>query len=98
MSGPEKKFEIQLKKWLKKKNIYYFKYHGNMYSQNGVADLTLCVNGKFVACEVKSDKGKTSKVQDINLKQVESSGGVAIIVRPCTFEIFKNQIERLLND
>lgn len=30
------------------------KYHGNEYSEAGVSDLLCCIDGVFVACEVKA--------------------------------------------
>nr|DAS26824.1 MAG TPA: Nuclease [Caudoviricetes sp.] len=94
----EKNFENKVKKWLKAKGIYYFKYFGNAYSTAGILDLTLCVNGKFVGVELKAEKGKTSSLQDYNIKKIQESGGIAIVLRPSGFEDFKKIIEDLLND
>lgn len=94
----EKNFENKVKKWLKAKGIYYFKYFGNVYSTAGILDLTLCVNGKFVGVELKAEKGKTSSLQDYNIKKIQESGGIAIVLRPSGFEDFKKIIEDLLND
>lgn len=94
----EKNFENKVKKWLKAKGIYYFKYFGNAYSTAGILDLTLCVNGKFVSVELKAEKGKTSSLQDYNIKKIQESGGIAIVLRPSGFEDFKKIIEDLLND
>ena len=94
----EKNFENKVKKWLKAKGIYYFKYFGNSYSTAGILDLTLCVNGKFVGVELKAEKGKTSSLQDYNIKKIQESGGIAIVLRPSGFEDFKKIIEDLLND
>ncbi len=85
----EKNFENKVKKWLKAKGIYYFKYFGNAYSTAGILDLTLCVNGKFVGVELKAEKGKTSSLQDYNIKKIQESGGIAIVLRPSGFEDFK---------
>lgn len=94
----EKLFENKVKRWLKSKNIYHFKYFGNAFSTAGVLDLTLCVNGRFVGVELKAEKGKTSPLQDAHIQQIENSGGIAIVLRPSGFEEFKKTIERLLND
>ena len=95
--GPEKKLENKIKKWLDAKGIYYFKYHGNSYSRAGIADMTICVNGKFVACELKSDVGKLTELQHNNLNKVVASGGIAIVVRPKSFDYFKKRVEELLD-
>ena len=92
----EKSFENKVKRWLKSKGIYHFKYFGNAFSTAGVLDLTLCVNGKFVGVELKAEKGKTSPLQEAHIKQIKNSGGIAIVLRPSEFENFKRSIEELL--
>lgn len=94
----EKQFENKVKRYLKSKNIYYFKYFGNAYSTSGILDLTLCVNGRFVAVELKSEKGKVSVLQEYNIKEIKRCGGIAIVLRPSEFEEFKILIESLLNE
>lgn len=94
----EKNFENKVKRWLKSKGIYHFKYFGNAFSTAGVLDLTLCVKGKFVAVEIKAEKGKLSLLQEAHIKQIIESGGVAIELRPSGFEKFKKIIEDMLND
>ena len=92
----EKLFENKIKRYLKSKGIYYFKYFGNAYSTAGILDLTLCVNGKFVGVEIKAEKGKTSILQDYNIKEIQRCGGIAIVLKPSGFDNFKKQIEELL--
>ena len=94
----EKSFENRVKRYLKSKDIYYFKYFGNAYSTPGILDLTLCVNGKFIGVEIKTEKGKVSTLQEYNINRIKDSGGIAIVLRPSGFDDFKKQIEDLLND
>ena len=93
----EKQFENKVKRYLKSKGIYYFKYFGNAYSTPGILDLTLCINGRFIAVELKTETGKTSVLQDYNIKEIRRCGGIAIVLRPSEFENFKKMIEELLN-
>lgn len=93
----EKQFENKVKRYLKSKGIYYFKYFGNAYSTPGILDLTLCVNGRFVAVEVKAETGKTSVLQDYNINEIRRCGGIAIVLKPSGFENFKKMIEELLS-
>lgn len=93
----EKQFENKVKRYLKSKGIYYFKYFGNAYSTAGILDLTLCVNGRFVAVELKAEKGKTSILQNYNIEEIKRNGGIAIVLRPSGFDNFKKLIEELLN-
>ena len=94
----EKNFENKVKRWLKSKGVYHFKYFGNAFSTAGIPDLIACVNGRFVGIELKSEKGKTSQLQEYNLRQIEKSGGISIVLKPSKFEVFKQSIEDLLND
>lgn len=77
----EKSIENKIKAYLKSKGAYYVKYHGNKFSQVGVPDILACYKGKFIAIEVKNEVGKTSQLQDINLKLIKDAGGIAIVAR-----------------
>jgi hypothetical protein len=64
------------------------KYHGSAYSQSGVSDLLTCLDGVFVAAEVKAPEsyggsvgralaeGPTRLQQDF-MRKVREAGGVA---------------------
>lgn len=90
----EKVFENEIKKFLNKlPNTWYFKYWAGPYSKSGIPDIIACVNGHFVAMEVKAENGQASELQKRNIKLIEKSNGVAWIVYPKDFEKLK---ERLL--
>ena len=91
----EKNFENKVKKFLKSKNIWYVKYFGNAYSTPGIPDLICCINGLFVAIEIKSEKGKVSMLQDYNIEKIKENGGIAFVLRPSEFENFKKYIGTL---
>lgn len=92
----EKQFENKVKKYLKAKGIWHVKYFANSFTPVGIPDVLAVVNGKFVAIELKAEKGKTSPLQDYNIKEIERCGGIAIVLRPSGFEDFKKLIEELL--
>lgn len=82
MAGPEKKVEAQIKNYLDSLGAYYLKVHGSMYQPAGTPDILACVNGRFVAIEVKRPSGgRVSALQKSKLKQIEAAGGVAIVAR-----------------
>lgn len=62
----------------------------------GVPDLLACVNGFFVAIEVKASKGKPTELQLWNREKIRESGGISIIIYPEQFEDFKLLIEDLI--
>lgn len=77
----EKSIENKIKKYLESKGAYYFKHHGNQFSQVGVPDIIVCFKGRFIGIEVKNETGKTSPLQDINLKMINNAGGIGIVAR-----------------
>lgn len=82
MSGPEKKVENQIKKYLDSVGAYYLKVHGSMYQPAGTPDVLACVNGHFVAIEVKRPNGGVvSALQKSKLKRIEQAGGISIVAR-----------------
>lgn len=59
-------------------------------------DVLACVNGFFVAIEVKAQKGRASELQLWHKEQIRKSSGIAIILYPEQWEDFKLLIEDLL--
>ena len=51
----------------------------------GTPDRLLCINGKFVALELKTSVGKPSKVQLLKLQKIRRAGGLAYLVTPDNF-------------
>ena len=62
-------------------------------NRSGSPDIICCFNGLFVALEVKTEKGITSKLQEYHQKEILKSGGRALIVR--SVEEVKALIEEL---
>lgn len=94
MAG-EKNFENKIKKFLKENGCWFVKYFANRNTRAGVPDLLACVNGYFVAIEVKGPTGKPSELQLWNRDKIREAGGIAIILYPDQFEEFKSLIEFL---
>ena len=58
---------------------YVRKIAQSMYSHNGIPDLIGCINGNFFAVEVKTEKGRPSRLQDYEIKLIKEAGGTALI-------------------
>ena len=86
MAGPEKLFENKIKQELKRREIWFVKYFANRNTISGVPDLLCCVNGHFVAFEVKAEKGRVSKLQEYQMLEIEKAGGIAVAVYPKDWE------------
>jgi len=91
----EKSFETQIRKFLKSEGCYCFKVWGGGLQKSGIPDLLICVNGYFVAVEVKGEKGKPSELQLHNIAEIKKAGGNAMVLYPKDFEEFKQLIHLL---
>lgn len=86
----EKRIENQIKNYLDSINAWHIKTHGNMFSKAGTPDILACVKGHFVAIEVKRPGGVVSKLQELNIKQINDTGGYALVAYSVT------EVERYL--
>ena len=92
----EKNFENKVKQYLKSIDAYYFKVWGGGFQQSGIPDVVACKNGIFIGIELKSSTGKPSELQKYNIKQINESGGVGIILFPEGFDEFKSLMEGVM--
>ena len=77
----EKAITNQILKYLKSlPECYAFKEHGGLYGTSGIPDIIVCYKGKFVAFEVKTEKGKLSKLQEITIDKIRNAKGMAFKV------------------
>jgi hypothetical protein len=61
--------------------MFFWKEHGGYYGTAGVPDIICCFKGRFVAFEVKTEKGKTTALQEVCMRKIISAGGTATVVR-----------------
>lgn len=71
------------------------KIHGSMYQKAGVPDIIACVDGVFIGIEVKRPGGIVSPLQQLNIDDINRSGGVAFVAY--SVEDVRKQIEKLRN-
>lgn len=50
-------------------------------TRSGVPDTIICLKGKFIAFEFKSEYGKPTPLQELNIKKIREAGGKAYLVR-----------------
>lgn len=94
MSKLEKQVENKIKNYLSSIGAYFEKIHGgSIYQSAGISDILACINGRFVAIEVKKpDGGELSALQKLKLKQIEKSGGIGIVAR--SVQEVRDRLER----
>lgn len=77
---PEAKVKASVVKLLKKHEVYYFFPATHGFGRSGVPDIICCMKGIFVAIECKAGKGKTTALQDRELKRIKENKGIAFVV------------------
>jgi hypothetical protein len=77
---PEAKVKDKVKKILKSLGAYYTMPMGAGYGNAGVPDFIVCYEGKFFGIECKAGNGKTTLLQDKNLRDIEAAKGVALVI------------------
>lgn len=91
----EKNFENKIKKYLADNNIWFVKYFANRMTKAGIPDILACVNGYFLAIEVKAPNGHPSELQIHHRDEIRKALGISIILYPDKWEEFKQLIELL---
>lgn len=91
----EKLFETKIKNYLKEQGAYFVKYFANRNTRSGVPDVLCCLNGFFLAIEVKAANGKPSYLQKEHCDQINRACGCAVILYPDQFDEFKGLVEAL---
>tara|TARA_R110000765_G_C18540614_1_gene560874 strand:+ start:132 stop:431 length:300 start_codon:yes stop_codon:yes gene_type:complete len=77
---PEAKVKKRAVVQLKTLGAYYFYPVTGGWGKSGVPDIVACYKGLFLGLECKAGKGKPTKLQELNLKQIDDIGGYALIV------------------
>ena len=89
----EKDITNKILKYLKSlPECYCFKEHGGSYGSSGIPDIICCFHGLFLAFEVKTAKGKTTALQDINIRKINEACGIAVVVRS------SDEVKKIIND
>jgi Holliday junction resolvase len=66
---------------LKSLNIFHWKEHGGLGSAPGVPDIVGCYQGRMLAIEVKTDRGRVSEHQQWFIDNINAAGGLAFVAR-----------------
>jgi len=108
----EKLFEKKVEKYLHSIGVYqagtpshrmseeqigwFTKIWGGGFQKAGIPDILACVNGHFVAIELKGTNGKPTELQKYNIRRINECNGTGVILYPEQFETFKLLILDLL--
>ena len=79
----------QIRDYLELKRIFHWKVFQTLGSTPGVSDIIGIHKGKFLAIEVKTEKGILTENQLNFLANVKFNGGIALVAR-CLEDVIKN--------
>lgn len=71
------------------------KFFANRMTKTGIPDILACVNGYFLAVEVKAENGKPSELQKYHVREINDTGGCAIILYPQDYIFFQDLVNSL---
>lgn len=86
----EKRLQDQCLKYLKAKGIYHINVYGSGRAAKGAPDIIACINGLFVAFELKVGTNDLQDDQKIHKLRIERSHGLHFT--PRTIEEFKKEV------
>lgn len=67
--------------YLRSEGAWPVKIHVSPQQLAGTPDILVCVDGRFVALEVKTAKGRVTPLQEKRLEDIRQAGGIAAVVR-----------------
>lgn len=74
----EKDIVARILRYLKTEpDCFAWKEHGGIYGTAGIPDIICCFRGHFVAFEVKTEKGKLTKLQETTIQRIKDAKGKA---------------------
>jgi len=94
---PEKKVKQRAVAQLKVMGAYYFYPVTGGFGSSGVPDIVCCLTGRFIGIECKAGKGKTTALQDKNLREIEAAGGVALVINEENVDQLTDLLRFLVN-
>lgn len=95
----ESQFQEQVIKYLKTlPKTWHVKIWGGGFMRAGIPDIICCINGKFIALELKRENGVASELQKRNVRLINEANGIALILYPKDFDEFKKICRGLLDE
>lgn len=94
----EKPFELKVREYIRSLGGWEYKvWAGGVYAKAGIPDILACIDGLFIAIEVKSDRGKPSALQLRNIRVIREAGGYARVLYPKEFQDFKEELNAYIS-
>ncbi len=94
-STPEKRVKEKIVKVLKEEGVYYFFPATHGFGRSGVPDIICCVNGYFLAIEVKAGINKPTALQVREIETIRRSNGVAVVANDENWDMVRGLVHKL---
>ena len=91
----EKTFENKIKKYIEDQGGWQVKFFANRMTKTGIPDILACIDGYFLAIEVKAQNGKPSELQKHHVQEIINARGLAIILYPQDWDLFVRLVKHL---
>jgi ethanolamine utilization protein EutQ (cupin superfamily) len=92
---PEGLVKKQIMQVLAEHNAYYVTPMSFGFGNSGVPDVIAVVKGRFIGIEAKAGKNKPTALQLKNLKDIQESGGIALVINEHNIDELKAALEGL---
>lgn len=93
MNKPEGKLQQKCMDYLTDEDIYYINQYGNGRTAKGAPDLIVCLNGRFLAFELKVGTNDMQDDQIIHQRRIVRNKGLHFT--PRTIDEFKEIVNEL---
>jgi len=93
---PERRVKNQVRKLLDKLGAYYSMPVTIGYGNSGAPDFLACIKGRFVGIECKANGNKPTPLQEKNLRDIELSGGISLVVDETNVDNLQTKLVSLL--
>jgi Holliday junction resolvase len=93
MTTPERKVKDKVVKILKEFGAFYFYPVSGGYGSSGVCDIIVCYHGRFIGIECKSDSNTPTALQAKIIHQIQTAGGMAVVIREDNIELVCELLE-----
>ena len=94
---PEAKVKKKVVRILKDAGAYYFYPVTGGYGRSGVPDVVACLGGYFLGIECKAGENKPTPLQQKNLDDIDTAGGVALVINEDNLGLLQAEIIKIQN-
>ena len=92
---PEGKVKDKVVGILKQEEVYYFFPATHGFGRSGVPDIVCCVNGYFLAIEVKAGTNKPTALQVREIEAIRRSNGVAVVANDENWDMVRGLVHKM---